>query len=154
LDRPDWATGLEVIGLIVFGLVLTLVLPRWGALWCAVLAAIGVTMALLVSWLAFTKVGWLIDPVYPSLSAVVLYLAQSLVLFLKTDAERRQVRGAFSRYMSPALVERLAKDPSHLKLGGEMRDMTILFSDIRGFTAISERLDAHTLTRFINRFMT
>jgi adenylate cyclase len=56
--------------------------------------------------------------------------------------------------MSPALVERLAKDPSRLRLGGETREMSVLFSDIRGFTAISESLDAETLTRFINRFMT
>jgi adenylate cyclase len=154
IDRPDWATGLEIAGLMVFGLVLTIALPRFGASWCAIIGAVGVFLALTVSWLAFARFGWLIDPVYPSLAAVVLYLAQSFILFLRTEAERQQVRGAFSRYMSPALVERLAKDPSRLRLGGETREMTILFSDIRGFTAISESLDAETLTRFINRFMT
>jgi adenylate cyclase len=154
LDRPDWATGLELVGLVVFGLVLTIALPRFGASWCAIIGAVGVLLALTVSWLAFARAGWLIDPVYPSLAAVVLYLAQSFILFLRTEAERQQVRGAFSRYMSPALVERLAKDPSRLRLGGETREMSVLFSDIRGFTAISESLDAETLTRFINRFMT
>src|SRR6185369_12962214 len=129
-------------------------LPRFGASICAMVGAVGLFLALAVSWMAFARFGWLIDPIYPSLAAVVLYLAQSFILFRRTEAERQQVRGAFSRYMSPALVERLAQDPSRLRLGGETREMTVLFSDIRGFTAISESLDAETLTRFINRFMT
>ena len=57
-------------------------------------------------------------------------------------------------YMAPALVERLADDPSRLKLGGETRDMTLLFSDVRGFTTISEGLDAEELTRFLNSLFT
>jgi adenylate cyclase len=74
--------------------------------------------------------------------------------YMREERERRQVRGAFSRYMSPDLVEQLAEDPSRLKLGGEMREMTLLFCDIRGFTTISEQFDAEGLTRFINRFLT
>jgi adenylate cyclase len=74
--------------------------------------------------------------------------------YMREERERRRVRGAFSQYMSPALVEQLAEDPSKLKLGGEMRDMTLLFCDIRGFTTISEQFDAEGLTRFINRFLT
>ncbi len=64
------------------------------------------------------------------------------------------MRHAFSHYMAPALVERLANDPSRLKLGGETRDMTLLFSDVRGFTTISEGLDAEELTRFLNGLFT
>jgi adenylate cyclase len=76
--------------------------------------------------------------------------------YAREEAERRQVRDAFSRYMSPALVERLAEDPSRLKLGGEMRDMTLLFCDVRGFTTISEQFssDPEGLTKLINRFLT
>jgi adenylate cyclase len=64
------------------------------------------------------------------------------------------VRGAFSRYLSPDLVEQLAADPSLLKLGGETKEMTILFSDIRGFTQISESMNATELTSFINEYLT
>jgi adenylate cyclase len=154
LARPDWMAGAELSWLLVFGVGLLWLLPRWGAAWCALSAGTGVVVSGGLSWLAFTELGWLVDPVYPSLAAILLYLVQSFLLFLRTESERRQVRTAFSRYMSPALVEQLARDPSRLKLGGEMREMTILFSDIRGFTAISETLEPEALTRIINRFLT
>ena len=154
LQRPDWLTGAEIIYLLVFGLGLLLLLPRWGPLACAVVTIAGIALAVAVSWLSFRHLGWLIDPFYPSLAALALYLSASLLVFLRTEGERRRVRSAFSRYMAPALVERLAQDPAHLTLGGEMRDMTILFSDIRDFTSLSETMDATTLTRFINEFLT
>jgi len=78
----------------------------------------------------------------------------TLLVYFRTERERQQVRSAFGRYLAPALVERLAADPSRLKLGGELRPMTLLFSDIRGFTGISERFDAEGLTNFMNRYLT
>ena len=70
--------------------------------------------------------------------------------------ERGAVRDAMARYLSPALVDQVALDPARLELGGEMRRMTFLFCDIRGFTSISEayREDPRGLTRLINRFLT
>ena len=103
-----------------------------------------------ISWYAFDAFGWLVDPIYPAIALTAIYLAGTLFVFLRTERERNRVRHAFSHYMAPALVERLADDPSRLKLGGETRDMTLLFSDVRGFTTISEGLDAEELTRFLN----
>ena len=107
-----------------------------------------------VSWYAFDAFGWLVDPIYPAIALTAIYLAGTLFVFLRTERERNRVRHAFSHYMAPALVERLADDPSRLKLGGETRDMTLLFSDVRGFTTISEGLDAEELTRFLNSLFT
>ena len=97
---------------------------------------------------------WLIDPVFPSLVGILVYLSSSAVLFLRTETERRHVRHAFGRYLAPAVVEHLAEHPERLSLGGELRDLTIMFSDIRSFTTISEGLDAHALTSFLNRYLT
>ena len=79
-----------------------------------------------------------------------------MLSYLASEAARRQVRGAFSRYLSPVVVERLAQDPDQLELGGEERVMTLMFADIRGFTTISEILkdDPQHLTSLINRFLT
>lgn len=154
LQRPDWMTGAEIAWLTILGLIIVLLIPRWGAAWCALLASGGIALAIGASWGAFDRLDWLVDPVYPSLAVLLLYLTQSLALFLRTEADRQNVRNAFGRYLSPALVERLARDPSLLTLGGETREMTIPFSDIRGFTAISETMAADELTRFMNAYLT
>jgi adenylate cyclase len=154
LERPDYAKGLEIVFLLVFGAILVVVLPRIGAAWGGLFAGAGIAAALGFSWYAFVELGLLFAPIYPSIIALAVYLSSSIISYLRTEAERQQVRSAFSRFMSPALVEQLAEDPSRLKLGGEMRDMTLLFCDIRGFTTISEQFDAVGLTRLINRFLT
>ncbi|HJP20191.1 MAG: adenylate/guanylate cyclase domain-containing protein [Alphaproteobacteria bacterium] len=156
LERPDWANGLEIIFLIVLGGALIGLLPWLGALWCAVIAVVGVTGAITVSWTLFAGYRLLLDPVSPSVVVLLIYLSGSLINYLRSEAERQQVRGAFSRYLSPALVEQLADDPERLMLGGEMRNMTLLFADIRGFTTISEQFktDPQGLTNLINRFLT
>ena len=116
-------------------------------------AAIAAVLAL--SWYAFDAFGWLVDPIYPAIALTAVYLAGTLFVFLRTERERNRVRHAFSAITwRPRLSRRLAGDPSQLKLGGETRDMTLLFSDVRGFTSISEGLDAEELTRFLNTLFT
>lgn len=158
LERPDYAESVEKSFFIGLGLLLIVLMRRLGAVWCAVLTAASVGASIWLSWRAFNGDFFdkrlLFDPVLPSLVVLAVYISSSLIGYLRNEAEKRQVRGAFSRYMSPDLVEQLAKDPSRLKLGGEMREMTLMFSDIRGFTTISEQFDAHGLTNFINRYLT
>ncbi len=156
LDRPDWSFGAEIVYLLVLGLVLIFLLRRLGALWCAIIGVAGIAGAIWFSWFMFTDFRLLLDPIYPSFVVLLIYLAGSLINYLRTEAEKRQVRGAFSQYLSPALVEQLADEPDRLVLGGEMRDMTLLFADIRGFTTVSEQFkgDPQGLTALINRFLT
>ncbi len=156
LERPDWAEGVELLYLVIVGAVLILLLRRFGATWCAVFGAGGVVVAVGTSWYLYSEHRWLLDPVVPSLAALLIYLTGSLINFLQSEAERRQVRRNFEQYISPDLVEQLAADPSKLALGGETREMTFLFCDVRGFTAVSERYkaDPQGLTRLINLFLT
>ncbi len=156
LERPDWADGAEIIYMVLLGLLLLLILPRAGALLSAIIGVVGVTVAVAASWYFYRELLWLLDPIYASSVVVAVYMSSTLLNFLRTEAEKRQVRGAFSQYLSPALVEQLADEPERLVLGGEMRDMTLLFCDIRGFTTISEQFktDPTGLTKLINRFLT
>lgn len=154
LRRPDWASGAEFIYTILLGLLLILLMPRLGALRCALIGGASIASALGFSWYMFFYHQWLIDPILPSAVCFVIYLAASLTNFLRTEAEQRQIRSAFSHYLSPPLVERLVQDPAQLKLGGETRNITVLFADIRGFTSISEKMNAQELTGFMNQYLT
>ena len=87
---------------------------------------------------------------------IALYALLTFANYSKEAAEKKQVRGAFGQYLSPALVEQLAEDPDRLQLGGETKRMTLLFCDVRGFTSISElfKSDPQGLTVLINRLLT
>ena len=134
LVRPDWAIGAETLFVLLVGGGLIWLLPRIGALPSAAVGLSAVTAAVAASWLAFQKANLLIDAVYPSLVLTLVYIVASLLGYLRTETRQREIRNAFSRYMSPHYVEELARHPEKLSLGGEMRIMTIMFCDIRGFT--------------------
>jgi len=123
------------------------------------LVAVGGLFASLLigtSWYFYSQHRLLIDFTYPLLSTTVIYLTLIFSSFVREQAQRRQIRSAFSQYLSPALVEQLAQAPEKLVLGGEEREMTIMFSDVRGFTTISESFkhDPQGLTKLMNRFLT
>ncbi len=90
------------------------------------------------------------------MTSFIIYLMLVFTNYLKSQAERKRIRSAFSQYLSPSLVEELAQSPDKLVLGGEERVMTVLFSDVRGFTTISElyKNDPKGLTTLMNRFLT
>jgi adenylate cyclase len=154
LQRPDWGDGAELAMVVVIGLILAVAAARLGAGWSATVTTAVIAGAGGLSWYLFASEGFLLDPVYPAVTGLMVYTGSSLMGYLRTENERRQIRTAFSHYMSPVMVERLARDPSQLRLGGETRELTILFCDLRGFTSISEMYDAEGLTSLVNRVLT
>ena len=108
------------------------------------------------SWLGFTHYQYLTDPVGPILISGLVMLTAGMTKYLKIESDRRLVRTAFRQYLPPKLVEQIARNPDDLQLGGSIRPMTIMFSDIRGFTHLSETLreSPDRLTSIINRFFT
>jgi adenylate cyclase len=154
LSRPAYATGAELMFLLAAGGVVVWLLRRTGPELAAVAGLTAIAAVVGLSWLAFAKGGLLFDPVYPTLALVAVYLATSLGTYVKAELDRAYVRQAFGHYVAPQLVEQLAADAGSLKLGGEMREVTLLFSDVRGFSHISEGMDAERLVRFINTLFT
>lgn len=154
LVRPDWTFGAEVVAMLLLGSVLMVALPRLGAAWCALLGGASLVLVLGFSWWAFTERMWLVGPVYTCLAVLLIYLAGSLSSFLRTEGERREIRTAFGRYLAPEVVAHLARHPEQLRLGGETREMTMLFSDVRGFTALAEQLEPQDLTSLMNSLLT
>lgn len=120
-------------------------------------AGIGIAAILAVTvgtFLAYRSQGLLVDPVYPSLSLALIYGVGSLTNFVRAEQERGRVRTAFASYIAPDLVEELVQHPEKLKLGGENREVTLLFADVRSFSAIAEGFDAESLVAFVNRLFT
>lgn len=156
LVRPHVAIGIELFVTLLAGVLLLYFVPKFGA--GRSLGVLVLVLALLVvtSWFAYSRQALLLDPSYPVFAAVVLYSLLSYLGFYREEKSKEQVRGAFSRYLSPVVVERLAENPDQLNLGGEERTMTVMFSDIRGFTTISEKFrdDPKGLTNLVNQFLT
>lgn len=154
LSRPYNAGWIELIYLALFGLVLMGFLYRRSAIGGTIVLVAAIAGTIAASWWQFTSEGFLFDPVYPGLAAVVMFGSGTLVNYLRTEREKRHVRSAMARYLSPVLADRVSQHPEQLKLGGELRELTLMFSDIRGFTKLSETLDPQALTTLINSFLT
>lgn len=154
LIRPDFARGLEFV-ILCFGALLLVVLIATTRALTAGLFTLFLLVAICAgSWFAFVHLGYLIDPLVPGVTWIATAAVGMVGAYRKTEREKQFVRQAFSRYLSPDLVEQIANDPAQLSLGGETRDVTILFSDARDFTPRSEQLDAAGVVRFLNALHT
>jgi adenylate cyclase len=154
LLRPDWAPGLELALVLALGIGLALLLPRLGAARGAVVVLAAIALAAAGSWWAFVQRGFLLDPLYPVLALVLVYSVQTVLVFYREERRRAYIHSAFDRYLSPELVRRIAADPDRLELGGEEREMTVLFADVRNFSAISEQLAPKQVIGFLIALLT
>ena len=154
LTRPDYALAVEQFVILAIGLLLALVLVRVSARAAALLALLAIMSLFVGGWLAYDYRGHLFDPIYPALAIFSLLAVATFYVYRRVEVQRGEIRRAFSRYVSPDVVGELIANPAKLELGGEVRDLTLMFCDVRNFTTISERLSAAELTRFINELLT
>jgi|RhiMetdeSRZDD1v2_1073273.scaffolds.fasta_scaffold00899_28 adenylate cyclase len=153
LHRPDYALGLEQFVILAFGIMLALVLPRVSARPALTIGAVTILCVVAASWIAFHYGGLMLDPSYTSLSLGLVTVAVTSYTYQNVEAQRGAIRAAFGRYLAPAVVEELIANPEKLELGGEERELTLMFCDVRSFTSISEGLTPSELTRFINELL-
>jgi adenylate cyclase len=154
LTRPDYALALEQAIIIVVGILIAVVLAKVSARAAGILGILAIESLLVGGWLAYDRLGLLLDPLYPALALLLLLAIATFYVYRQVEVQRGEVRRAFSRYVSPDVVSELIANPDKLELGGEVRELTLLFCDVRNFTSISERLSASELTRFINELLT
>src|SRR6476660_1232260 len=156
ISQPIFGLSVEFVTALLFGLLVTAFAPLFGPVTLVALSAAFASMLVGMSVYFYTQNRLLIDFTYPLMSTTAIYLTLIFTSFVREQQQRRQIRSAMGRYVSPALVEQLAQSPERLVLGGEEREMTIMFSDMRGFTSISEtyKNDPQGLTALMNRFLT
>jgi adenylate cyclase len=156
LAQPPYGPALEFGAALVLGILVIVFAPMFGPVTLVLVGALFASLLVGTSWYYYTEHRLLVDFTYPLLSTTTIYLTLIFSSFVREQAQRKQIRSAFAQYMSPALVEQLAQSPEKLVLGGEERELTIMFTDVRGFTTISEafKQDPQGLTALMNRFLT
>jgi adenylate cyclase len=154
ITRPDWADGAEIIALVVLAVAL-IFLSRW--------TYVGIVTSVVVLgvcvWIPsalYSSHAWLTDVTMVVGGLVVVLLHAYGVRFVAEYLAKQQIKKQFGTYLSPAMVEKLQRNPELLTLGGESRELSIMFTDVRGFTTISEHYgaDVQGLTKIMNRYMT
>jgi len=154
IQRPDWADGAEILVTIVLSLII-LILSRW------TYVGLGTSVMLLGATIPATMYGYshykfLLDGTLILGVGILVMLHAYGVKFISEFRQKQQIKKQFGTYLSPALVEKLQKNPELLRLGGETRELSIMFTDVRGFTSISEHYGENVqgLTQIMNRYMT
>ncbi len=156
LQRPAWANGMEVSLALLIGLGLIGLLPRFGAMITVFAGSLVAALVLGASWWAFTQKALIFDYAFPLMASLAVTGVLIVLGYLQEEIDRRRIRTAFGQYLSQDMVAQLTEDPDKLILGGETKDMSILFSDVRGFTTISEQYKSNPqgLTMLINSLLT
>ncbi len=139
---------------LAIGVGLALALGRIRSAWIgALLLPLAAALVVGVAVVGYSRGIWL-PMVAPFAAALLSFLIVRTVDYATEGRERRFLRHAFRHYLSPSVVDQIVRDPSRLTLGGERKELTIFFSDLAGFTALSESLDPEKLTRLLNRYLT
>ena len=156
ITRPDWALYTEFAVMIVGMILFLLLIPRLGILLSLVPFIIYNAFIILSSFYLFSKYLYLTNWSYPVIIGFIVFSHLIYNNFVRENRLKLQIKKQFEHYLSPDMVKKLQDNPSLLKLGGETRELTFLFCDIRGFTPISEKYksDPQGLTKLINSFLT
>ncbi len=151
LNRADWVAGLEMVIFALAGATIILAVVIAGPMTGLLVSILAMAAIVAISWGAFAGAGLLIDPSYALFGALIVYAAMAFFRFAVTDADRRRIRRAFGHYIEPSLLSRIEADASLLRLGGDMRELTVMFSDVRSYSALAERTAPAELVAILNR---
>ena len=147
---PMLDVGATVLAALLAGIAASFI----ASVWWSVAAGLGLAAAYLVltAWL-FAGPGVWLDAAAPTLAILLTFTGGMAANYFTEGRHKRQIREMFSKYVAPEYVAQLAEDPSKITLGGRRAELTILFSDIRGFTSISEKLEPHEVIEFLNEYL-
>jgi len=146
VSQPNYGIALEFFAAMILGILVITFAPGFGPVRLVATGAVFATILIGTSWYFYARYRLLIDFTYPLLSTTAIYLTLIFASFVREQRQRMQIRGQFAQYMSPVLVEQLALSPEKLVLGGEEREMTIMFFDVRGLPTISLDDKEHEIT--------
>ena len=154
LQQPAYTTGLEFMLLLVLGVTLTFLLPMLSPLW-GLLVSVSLLMLLVAGNLSIWSSYQLVLPIAsPLLLVISLFILHMTYGFFVETRGKRQLAHLFGQYVPPELVNEMSTKMEQINLDGEIREMSVLFSDVRNFTSIAENMEPRELTQLINGFLT
>lgn len=145
---------IDICAIILLGLIIGLLIPRLRPVTGMIAAFAIVCIFIGLNFLVFFKLNVWLNLVYPFLSMILIYLGITIYHYFQEEREKRKIRGAFQYYLNASVINEILKNPDKLKLGGDKKDLSVLFSDIRGFTSISEKLTPQELVALLNEYLT
>jgi adenylate cyclase len=153
-EKPPYMLGAEVILLVIGGVALALLIPMLSALWATVAAAVGLTLIVAFNIGIWTQAGLVLPLATSLLMTAAVYTMNMAYGYFVESRSKRQFTELFGQYVPPELVDEMARDPQKYSMEPKAADLTILFSDVRGFTSISEQLSPEDLKEYINAYLT
>lgn len=153
LNRPDWADGAEILFIILIGFSIPILAYRLPPLTTALALGLILLATFGQSLYLYKEMGLLLDPIYPSLTTLAVYLIVSLLHHMQTEGERKWIRNAFGSYVSPNLVEDIINSRNQLELGGERRELSFIFTDLADFTPLVEKTNPEELIPILNDYL-
>jgi adenylate cyclase len=152
IARPRWSKVYDLLAIITLGALIGILLPRMGALKGLLCAAALIVLHIFIGRWLFVHAGVWLNMVYPLLALATNYTALTVYAYVTEERERRKIKGAFMHYVAPVVIEEMLKDPARLKLGGDEKVLTVLFSDLQGFTSHSERYTPHEMIELLSEY--
>jgi len=154
LEQSVYDKPIDLMLILLFGFGLGTFLPKMRALPGATLAAGTLFGYAVVAQYMFASQGLLLAVVYPLFTILVVFVAVTVLRFMTEEKQAKEVRAMFSSYVSPRIVEELIKDPTKAKLGGQRKELTMLFSDVKGFTTLCEQHPPEQVVPLLNEYLT
>lgn len=154
LTRPDWLIGLNAATIILAAAILGWLLPRMGLRAGTMLFLASFTGYVLWVYALFVQRGLVANMIYPLLVMVLMYVGITIYQYFMESRQKRFIKDTFGHYLAPSVIQELLESPDSLVLGGEERVITAFFSDLQGFTSISESLEAGVVVELLNEFLT
>lgn len=154
LRQTDVTKAVDVFSIILFGLIMGIAIPRVKAIYGILLSLLIIIVFVITNAFIFTHYNLWLNMIYPVLTMLMIYLGITIYRYITEEREKKKIRGAFQYYLTASVINEMLKDPSKLKLGGDKKDLSVLFSDIRGFTTISEKLTPEELVHLLNEYLT
>ena len=154
IERPDWIVVFDLLTILLLGIFLSILIPKIRPVFTALITVSLIVFYIVANNYIFNNYNIWLTEVYPIFTIILVSGGVTVFQFMTEEKEKRKIGKAFSHYVSPSLVNEILKDPKKLVLGGEEKRLTVLFSDIRGFTTVSETLKPQVLVKLMNDYLT